>query len=236
MGNPWDIHGNRHLSHCFLSNIPRLIHHLYLFFFLTHLPFPLLTLLLLFFKVFSHFFPLATIFFYTLLSLCPHGRPSSCDTGWRLLIVVQLLSHVQLFVIPWTAACQASLSFTISWSLLKLILSIESVMLSNHLILCHPPFSSCPQSFLASGCFPTSQLFKSGGQSTGALASATVLPVNIQGWLPLRLAGLISVPSKGLSRVFSSSTIQKHQFFGAQPFLWSNSHIHTWLLENCCLA
>ena len=138
MGNPWDIHGNRHLSHCFLSNIPRLIHHLYLFFFLTHLPFPLLTLLLLFFKVFSHFFPLATIFFYTLLSLFPHGRPSSCDTGWRLLIVVQLLSHVQLFVIPWTAACQASLSFTISWSLLKLILSIESVMLSNHLILCHP--------------------------------------------------------------------------------------------------
>ena len=138
MGNPWDIHGNRHLSHCFLSNIPRLTHHLYLFFFLTHLPFPLLTLLLLFFKVFSHFFPLATIFFYTLLSLFPHGRPSSCDTGWRLLIVVQLLSHVQLFVIPWTAACQASLSFTISWSLLTLILSIESVMLSTHLILCHP--------------------------------------------------------------------------------------------------
>ena len=92
-----------------------------------------------------------------------------------------LISHsvVSDFVIPWTAAGQASLSFTISLSLLKLM-SIESVMTFNHPILCSP-FSSCPQSFLASGSFPVSQLFPSGGQSTGASASASVLPVNIQG-------------------------------------------------------
>ena len=90
------------------------------------------------------------------------------------------------------------------------------------------PFSSCPQSFPASGSFPMSQLFPSGGQSIGA--SASVLPVNIQGWFPLGLTGLISLLSKGLSRVLSNTTIWKHQFFGAQP-LWSNSHICTWLLE-----
>ena len=93
------------------------------------------------------------------------------------------------------------------------------------------PFSSCPRSFLASGAFPMSQLFISCGQSTGTSASASVLPMNIQGWFPLELTGLISLLSKWLSRVFSSTTIQKHQFFGAQPSLWSNSHIHTWLLE-----
>ena len=87
----------------------------------------------------------------------------------------------------WTAARQASLSFTISWSLLKLM-SIELVMPSNHLILCYP-FSSCPQSFPESGSFPMSQLFASGGQSIGASASASVLPVNIQTWFPLGLTG-----------------------------------------------
>ena len=92
------------------------------------------------------------------------------------------------------------------------------------------PFSSCPQSFPASESFPMSRLFTSGGQSIEALAS--VLPMNIQGWFPLGLTGLISLPSKGLSRVFSSTTVQKHQFFGAQASLWSNSHICTWLLEN----
>ena len=101
---------------------------------------------------------------------------------------------------------------------------------------CHPtilsyinPFSSCPQSFPASRTFPMSQLFASGGQSIGAAAS--VLPMNIQGWFPLGLAGLISLQSKELSIVFSSTTIWKHEFFSAQPSLWSNSHIHTWLLE-----
>ena len=92
-------------------------------------------------------------------------------------------------------------------------------------------FSSCPQSFPASGSFPKSWFFASGGQSIGASASASVLPMNIQGWFPLELTGLISLQSKGLSRVFSSATIQKHRFFDAQPSSWFNSHIHTWLLE-----
>ena len=93
------------------------------------------------------------------------------------------------------------------------------------------PFSSCPQSFSASGSFLMSRLIISGSQSIEALASALVLPMNIQDWLPLGLTGLISLQSKGLSRVFSNTTVQKHRFFGAQPSLWSNSHIHTWLLE-----
>ena len=96
-------------------------------------------------------------------------------------------------------------------SLLK-FMSIESVMLSNFCCL----FSSCPQSFPASGSFPMSQLFASGDQFIGALASASVLPVNIQDWFSLQLTGLISLQSKGLSRVFSSTIIWKHQFFGAQ--------------------
>ena len=101
---------------------------------------------------------------------------------------------------------------------------------------CHPtisssviPFSSCLQSLPASGSFPTSQVFASGGQIIGASASPSVLPMNIQGW-SLGLTGLISLQSKGLSRVFSNTTAQKHQFFGAQLSLWSNPHIHTRLL------
>ena len=91
------------------------------------------------------------------------------------------------------------------------------------------PFSFCPQYFPASESVPMSWLFASGGQSIGA--SASVLPMNIQDWFPLGLTGLISLQSKGLSRVLSSTTVQKHQFFSAQISLWSNSHIHTWLLE-----
>ena len=91
------------------------------------------------------------------------------------------------------------------------------------------PCSFCPQSFPASGSFPMSQLFALGGLSIGA--SASVLPMSIQGLFPLGLIGLISLLSKGLLRVFSSTTICKHEFFGAQPSLWSNSHIHNWLLE-----
>ena len=98
-------------------------------------------------------------------------------------------------------------------SLLKLV-SIESAMTSNHLILC-ALFSSCPQSFLASGSFPMSRLFASGSQSIGASDSASVLPMNIQGLFPLELTDLISFLSKGLSRVFFNTTIQKHQFFSA---------------------
>ena len=92
------------------------------------------------------------------------------------------------------------------------------------------PFS-CFQYFPESGSFPMSQLFASGGQSIGPSASASVLPLNIQDRCPLWLTGLISLQSKGLSRVFSNTTSQKHQFFGAQPSLWCNSYIHTWLLE-----
>ena len=143
--------------------------------------------------------------------------------------VVQSLSCVWLFATPWTAACQASLSFNVSQSLLNLM-SIESVMPSNHLILCCPLLVT-PSIFTSTGSFPASWLFKSGCQSIGASASAPVLPMNIQGWFPLRLTGLISLQSKGLSRIFSNTTVRKHQFFGAQSSLWSNSHIHTWLLR-----
>ena len=103
---------------------------------------------------------------------------------------------------------------------------------------CHPatsssviPFSSCPQSLSASGSFPMSQLFTWGGQSTGVSASASVLPNNTQDWSPLGWIGWISLKSKGVSRVFSNTTVQKHQFFGAQFSSQSNSHIHTWPLE-----
>ena len=150
-----------------------------------------------------------------------------------LLFCAQLLICAQLFATPWTAACQASCP------------SISPGVCSNTCPLnwwYHPtisfsfaPFSSCPQSFPASESFPMSQLFTSGGQSTGASASASVLPMSIQGWFPLGLIGLISLWSKWLSRVFSSTTIWKHQFFGAQPSLWSNSHIHMWLLEKLYL-
>ena len=136
------------------------------------------------------------------------------DYDW-LIISVQLLSHVQLFEPPWTAACQASLSITNSQSLFK-PMSIELVMPSNHLILCLSPFSSHLHSFPASGSFQISQFFASGGQSIGVSTSASVLPMNIQDWFPLGWTGWISLQSKGLSRVFSSTTVQKHQFFGTE--------------------
>ena len=93
------------------------------------------------------------------------------------------------------------------------------------------PFSSHLQSFPASVSFPVSQFFPSGGQSIGTSASASVLPMNTQDCFPLGVTGLIPFQSKGISRVFSNTTVQKHQFFGAHPSLWSNSHIYTWLLE-----
>ena len=145
------------------------------------------------------------------------------------VVVAQSLNRVQLFATPWTAALESPLSFTISQNLLKLT-SIESVMPSNHLILCCL-FSSCLQSFSASGSFPMSWLFTSIGQRIGASSLAKVLPMNIQDWFPSGLTGLILL-SKGLSRVFSSTTIWKHQFFNAQPSLRSNCHLWTWILEN----
>ena len=150
---------------------------------------------------------------------------------WQLqLLSVQFSSaliHVWLFATPWTAACQASLSITISQSLLKLLF-IKLVMPSNHFIL------YCPcllQSFPASESFPMSQFFVSGSQSIGVSVSASVLAMNIQDWSPLRWNGWIFLQSKGLSRVFSNTTVQKYQFFSTQLSLWSNSPIHTWLLE-----
>ena len=123
-------------------------------------------------------------------------------------IQLSSLSHVGLFGTQLTAAYQASLSFTSSQSLLKLK-CIKSVMPSNHLILCCP-LSSCLQSFPASGSFPMSQFFASADQSIGVSASVSVLPMNIQDWFPLGRTGLISLESKGLSRVFSNTTVQKH--------------------------
>ena len=142
---------------------------------------------------------------------------------------VQLLSRIQLFVTPWTAARQASLSITTYLRLLKLYLLSQ---------LCHPTISSsvtcissCPQSFPASGSFQMSQFFTSGGQSIGVSSSASVLPMNIQDWFPLGLTGWISLQSKGLSRVFSTTSVQKYQFFSAQLSSQSNCHIQSWLLE-----
>ena len=143
---------------------------------------------------------------------------------------VQLLSYVLLFAIPWTGARQASLSITNSRILLKLM-SIESVMPSNHLILC------CLLLLLPS-IFPSIRVFSN--QSVLHIrwpkywsfpASASVLPMNTQDWFPLRWTGWLSLLSKGLSRAFSITTIQKHQFFHSQPSLWRSSHISTWLLE-----
>ena len=119
-------------------------------------------------------------------------------------------------------------------SLFPRVCLISCPLCNNAIQPSHPivPFSSCLQSFPASGSFPVSQFFTSGGQSTGASASASVLPMNIQGWFPLGLTGWISLWSKGLSRGFSSTTVQKYQFFAIQPFLWSNSCIPIELLEN----
>jgi len=139
---------------------------------------------------------------------------------------IQLLSHVRLFATPWIAARQASLSITNSRSSLRFT-SIKLVMPSSHLILCRP-FSSSPQSFPASEPFPVSQLFTWGGQSTRVSALASFLPKNTQDQSPLEWTRWISLQSKGLSRVFSNTTVQKHQFFSTQLSVQSNYHIHTY--------
>ena len=157
-------------------------------------------------------------------SYCLHILTSSS----KLFSSVQSLSCVRLFVTPWTAACQASLSITNSWSLLK-FMSIASVMPPNHLILYHP--LSCLQSFPEPESFSMSRLITSGGQSIGASALASVLPMNIQGWFPLGLTSLISLQLKGLSRVFSQHHSSKASVLCTQLSLQFNSHTHTWLLE-----
>ena len=155
------------------------------------------------------------------------SRGSSWPRGWmhvsclgrQILYLwatssVQLLSLIRLFVTPWTAACQASLSITNSQSP-PIPMSIELVMPSNHLIHCHS-LLLLTSIFPASGSFQMSQLFASGGQSIGVSPSPSVLQMNTQNLSPLGWTSWISLQSKGLSRVFSSTTIQKHQFFGTQ--------------------
>ena len=144
------------------------------------------------------------------------------------ILSVQLLSHVQLFATPCTAARQGSLSITNSQGLLILMLSqCWHPTISSSVI----PFSSCLQSFPLSGSFPVSQLFALGGQNTGVSASASVLPMNTQDWSPLGWTGWVSLQSKGLSRVFSNTTVQKHQFSALSFRYMSNYHVHTWILE-----
>ena len=142
-------------------------------------------------------------------------------------VVVHLLSCVWLFVTPQTAAHQVSLSFT----------SLKLAQSRVYCWWCHLtiwtsviPFSSCPQSFPASGFFPVSQLFVSGGHNIGASASASILSMNIQDWFPLGLTSLIFMRSRELSRIFSSTAVQTHWFSGTQSSFWFNSHIPTWPL------
>ena len=141
----------------------------------------------------------------------------------------QSLSHVRLFATPWITARQASLSITNSRSSLRLK-SIESVMPSSHLILCQPLLllPPIPPSIRV---FSNESTLPWGSQSIGVSALASFLPKNTQDWSPLEWTGWISLQSKGLSRIFSDTTVQRHQFLSAQPSSQSNSHIHTWLLE-----
>ena len=145
-------------------------------------------------------------------------------------IQVSSVTQSCLFSASWTAAGQASLSSTNPWSFLKLM-SIELEMPSNHLILCRPLL-------LLPSIFPNSRVFSNESalhirwpEYWSFSASTSVFPMNTQDWSPLGWTGWISLQSKGLSRVFSNTTVQKHQFFSAQLSLQSNSHIHTWLLE-----
>ena len=142
---------------------------------------------------------------------------------------VQLLSRVQLFVTPWIAAFQASLSITNSWSSLRLNVHwVSDAIQPSHPLSSPSPPAPNPSQHQS---FPMSQLFTWGGQSIGISALASFLPKNTQGWSPSEWTGWISLQSKGLSRVFSNTRVQKHQFFGAQLSSQSNSHIHTWPLE-----
>ena len=161
----------------------------------------------------------------------------SCRSAMGRVVAIQLLSHVWLLykrhrsvpLTPGTAACRLPCPSLSPWDY------SNSCPLSQW---CHSTISfsvtlfySWPQSFPASGSFLMSRLFASGGQSIGASVSASVLPMNIQGWFPIGLTGWISLQSKELSKVLSNTAAQKYQFFCIQPSLWSNSHICTWLLE-----
>ena len=156
-------------------------------------------------------------------------KRNSLNSALENFSSVQSLSRVRLFVTPWIAARQASLFTTISWSPLRLT-SIESVMPSSHLIL------GCPLLLLPL-IHPSIRVFSSESTlcmrwpNTGVSALASFLPKKSQGWSPSEWTGWISLQSKGLLRVFSNTTVQKHQFFGTQPSSQSNSHIYTWPQE-----
>ena len=147
---------------------------------------------------------------------------------WLVVVIVQSLSQVRL--------CDPMKCSMLGFSVQNYLPEFAKTHIhwvSDAIQQCQAllPFSSCPQLFKASGSFPVSQLFTSGSQSIGVSISPSVLPVNIQDWSPLGWTRWITLQSKGLSGVFYSTTVRKHQFFSAQPSLWSNSHIHTWLLE-----
>ena len=167
----------------------------------------------------------STLGFPVLYYLLGNGNPLQCSClenprgGRAWWAVVYGVSQSRTWLKQLSSSRVCSNSCPLSW---WCYLTISSSV---------APFSSCPQSLPTSGSFPVSQLFNSSGQSIGASASASILPTNIQDWFPLELTGLISLQFKGLPRVFSNTTIQKHQFFGSQPSLWSNSHTCTWLLE-----
>ena len=151
------------------------------------------------------------------------GETGSCSDGQGHAQFSSVAQSCPTVCNSWAAAYQASLSITNSQSLFKL-------MPSNHLILCCP-LLLLPSIFPSIGSFPMSQLFSSGGQSIRVSALASVLLINIEDWFPYGWTGWISLQSKGLSRVFYNTTVQKHQFFSTQLSLESNSHIPTWLLE-----
>ena len=155
---------------------------------------------------------------------------------WQLLpfaVVVQLLSHVQLFATPGTTACHASLSITNSRSLLK-CMSSQSMMPYNHLILCYP-LLLLTSFFLSIRVFSRESALPMWWPIYWNFRFSINFPMNIQGWFPLGLTSWISLQSKGLSNI-SNTTVWKSQFFGAQPSLWSNSHIHIWLITGNTIA
>ena len=165
------------------------------------------------------------------ISILDRKKVRDCDFCVLCFIPssVQFSSVGQLcltFVTPRSAAHQAFLSITNSEFTQTHVHWVGDAIQPSHPLFI--PFSSCPQSLPGSESFPMSQLFTWGGQSTGVSALASVLPKKSQGWSPSEWTGWISLQSKGLSRVFSNTTLQKHQLFGAQLSLWSNSHIYTW--------
>ena len=159
-----------------------------------------------------------------------HGILQARKLAWIQFNSIQSTGHVWLFVTPWTAACQASLSITNSWSLLK-FMSDESVMPSNHIILC-PPLLLPPLFFPSIRIFPDESVVHIRWPKYWSFSLNISPPSNeYSGLISFRVDRMISLQSRGFSRVFSNTTVQNHQFFGAQVSLQPNSHIHMWLLE-----